>query len=176
MNPLQALETLEVTPTQAGVIRALQDLDTVEPNDLQLVNRISTIVGEENAPENLEGRDLKTFYKYLLQNTVKHQVSAPEDIGTLLLMTAQDVDKFNSNFDWVQEATEKVVNEHKRTNKVTKKDQAVAIFAEHYGKLRPKDIKHMFMDQLDMSQLGASTYYYNLKKEFDAKSNQEETK
>jgi hypothetical protein len=152
----------------SSVVRHVEKVNDLD--DEVLLSRINEIVGEDNVPD-IEGGDVKTFYKYLLQNTIKYQITSEENVGDLIMITGKDVERFNREYEWtkVDGTTTSTVRQEK-PKKVTKKDQAEKIFAEHYGKLKPKEIKQMFMDELDMTKLGANTYYYTLKSETDKKS------
>lgn len=62
-----------------------------------------------------------------------------------------------------EEATVAPTPKKSRTNPNSKRQRALKIFQDNFGKVAPKDIQQMFIDQLEMTSAGSKTYYYTFK-------------
>lgn len=146
-------------------------LETVDEFSVEeCKNRILMLTGMDDVE--IDEKDLKNVYRYLVRNLAdSHRLSQTiEDVETYLQQSISETHELNEKIE-----REGLIGKAVRTTtddkpkKVTKSAKARVIFAEMFGKegVRPKDVQERFRDELDMSVLGARTYYYNLKKEFE---------
>lgn len=150
-------------------VNGREDL-TKEQYEANLSDLTGTSVSYDNK------RIAKYTYLYFIQNAIKlSQNTDRGDAVALLEKSNADAVHYIKNNKWVfaaednpDNAPAKVDSNGKpKRKKGAKQEEAARIYQENKGKDK-KDIIQKFMDELDMSKAGATTYFYNMKKKFGA--------
>lgn len=136
-----------------------QETETID----EYKRRIHELTGEEI--ESTDLKEVKYTYLYFLQNAkTKDQID--------LNLAHRDAKKFVERFEWSfdEENEQSDVKVDKKTGEVRKKKgwkkaEAVKIYQNMTENETRHDIIQKFMDQLDMTKQGATTYWYIAKAE-----------
>lgn len=149
---------------QVDVLKQIELINSQELSAEEMLDSIVDIAGEDEEVPSISNVDV--FYKHFM--TKKDALGIRE----ALRVSKEATDKFVSSTGITGDVTEEdddgvqvVKKAPKKKREDSKKVKAVKIFKEHYGKIAPKDVQQMFKDQLDMTTLGARTYYYTIKGE-----------
>lgn len=171
MNPLDILKDEYALPVNSYVA-AIQTLNHREPTPLPTEvyeKRIESLTGKKGIQ--ISDKYARTIFLYLVQETIRVSYNSDVfDMNTLFSLSVNRAVKFVDQHPYLYEKKEKdeqpKLNAHgkPKRKKGAKKEEACRIYRENKDKSK-KEIMELFMKQLDMSKAGASTYYYNCKKE-----------
>ncbi len=115
-------------------------------------------------------RQLKYTLLYFVQETIRKSFSTDKINPIEILGTASDkAKKFIVENPWTFATGESDVpkvdsNGNAKRKKGAKQEEAARIYIENKAKGK-KTVIEMFMSELDMSKAGATTYFYNMKKQ-----------
>jgi len=139
--------------SQSQIARNLTQINEQELDNETKLEKLKELTGQEK----IETQNVDMLYKYVLQG-----LEAGMDGENALKVGLRFVDKFVKKHGIKDVSGEEEVKKGKKDSE-SKMSKAEPIFKEHFGKKTPKEIQTMFIDQLDMTKLGARTYYYTLK-------------
>lgn len=169
MHP--AIETIRKYDIPVGsYLQAIRHL--MERPDLahsQYVNLIREIVGEP-ITDTGDDRQTKYTFLYLVQEAIRASDNTDKlDMLELHDLAFQKAKNYIASNPWVwaqPEDAERLDEDGKpKRKKGAKQEEAARIYNESKADGKAKIIER-FMAELDMSKAGATTYFYNMKKQF----------
>jgi len=166
MHLIQKLRDLSI-PVSSPV-KAIQYLNSREDMKLEQYNNIvSELTDSTTSFENQ--RQAKYSFLYLVQNIIKKSNNTNVlDTKMLLSESTFQAKNYIQNNPWVFAQAEVVTkvdsNGKPKRKKGAKQIAALEIYKANINEDK-KVIIQMFMDELDMSKAGATTYFYNAKKQ-----------
>lgn len=104
---------------------------------------------------------LKFISQALLASQLSEAINAGIETEEALTQAKERVDQIHKKYGIKGEEKAKKKNKADPESKMSK---ATEIFKDWYGEETPKNIQLMFINQLEMTDKGARTYYYNIKK------------
>ena len=140
-------------------------------------NNIKEIVGSEEAPKFSSTKEAELFFLYTVQETVRAFSKAEiPDMSEVWNDAKHRAETFITEHPWAVKEYDTDNNETEydddgnviqKIKKGAKKERAETLYKNmNDGSNRKKDIIDALMTELDMSKSGATTYFYNLKKQF----------
>lgn len=155
MNIIDKIECLEI-PTRSPLTALHYINDTFPENTDYNVLIQQLMETEEQYPEEYA----KFFFQYLVTTAIKEQGVVLDEVKWIAKdKTDNYFSRLETDLKFLKATSEVEYNKPK----LTKKERAVQIIKNN--DVPRKEIISMFMEQLDMSKAGATTYYYTIKRE-----------
>ena len=177
LTPLTILEHRNININNP--IQAVQDAKALNwHTPEQFREGIVELVGDAVDQTQIDDRSARYLYYYLVQNFVKQRDTGIFDTKAVIEKSLSDTANiikriYGGDLSYVllleeyktdtnPDGTLKQVTRGRRGDK---KNRALALYKKNKDALSRKEIIALFMEELDMSKAGATTYYYNLIKE-----------
>lgn len=167
MNPIEAIKSHNIpTGSYVAAIQYLSDREHLTPNQYRA--RITEMGGVSS---DISDTSARHTYLYMVQNAIKKSFNTDMfDVDKLFIQSVTDAETFIENNQYVF-ATIEDENEYndgapKKPKKGQRKIQAQELFNDLVvDGVMPtrKDVIALFVEELEMSKAGASTYAHNCK-------------
>lgn len=152
-------------------IAAIQYLNAREPDGVsskRYEKRIRELMGNEGIQ--VSDQYIRHVYLYLVQEIVRTSLITDQiDLKALFSLSVKQAIEFVDSHPYLFTERKTPVKldsiGQPKKKKGWKKDEAERLFKENKG-MSKKEVMAMFIKELDMTKLGAQTYYYNCKKKF----------
>jgi hypothetical protein len=166
MNPIHQIKEFGIpTDSYHSAIRHLNDRDPFIKCEYERLIHVLTGVQRTYTDQ----RDARYCFLYLIQETIRKSDNTDRfDMPTLLIYAEERAYKFIKENPWhwavVEEEVKLDSSGKPKRKKGAKQVEALRIYNENIfaGK---KAIIELFMSELDMSKAGATTYFYNTRKQ-----------
>lgn len=152
-------------------LSAIQHIKSyIDKSETEYRDMIKTMVGFD-LDSKLDFNHVKYTYLYLVQEIIRfHLEQKPTSLKNILEYAQMRATKYISNNTWVfaeSEATPKLdARGVPKRKKGAKQEAAFNIYCNNLNKTKA-EIVQLFMETLDMSKAGATTYYHNMKKKYE---------
>lgn len=171
LSPLQVIESLGSSTT--SVFNAVDHFrrESIPLTKLQNEQAIADIIGSDDLPNYSNIKEASLFFLYVVQETIVSFRSGDiPDMNNIWANAQFRCKAFIAENPWsIKEyASDESINEDGvRLKKGAKKDMAEALYNElNDGTNERTVIINAFINDLEMTKAGATTYFHNLKKKF----------
>lgn len=154
-------------------VAAIQHLGEYHDYPASFFNQQISLLVDNTIP--IEDRFLARYsYLYFVQEVIRHFIDSPDDSQhqpSSVWRTAQkQASLFIQKNSWATVEPDDVEKldaaGNPKKKKGAKQEMAIALYAEHWSKPK-KEIIEIFIKEIGMSPAGASTYYYNCKRNYE---------